>query len=253
TITISGVRVVDPFNDLAAGHIGLSFTGNVITNIDSEIINRADPASTTNFDILRPNQTGFKAWAQGPRAVSNALNVGGVGADGRPTTAGNTITVSWTAGPAFTINGNTTQFGAGQQSINLSAPATIHGVTVPHSTLFVPFRSVVAAMTNTHTETPLQGESVITFFEGSGDNPHSIVLEFGDNTAQFIIGQSTFVLNGLTLPMTNPATGAAVYTFIGDGTNGTVANVTYLPLRFIAAALGFDIADGVGQSIVTPR
>jgi len=168
---------------------------------------------------------------------------------------GNEIGVSWTAGPNFTVNGVTTPFGAGLASINLTASASVvsmgQTITVPYSTLFVPFRAVVAALTDTAGEA-LPGDSVIDFFQGSGGNPHSIMLTFGDNVAQFVVGQSTFVLNGLTLPMTNPTTGAAVYTFIGDGTVGA-ANVTYLPLRFIAAALGFDIADGVGQSIVSPR
>jgi len=253
TITLSGISVVNALGNTPAGIYGLHVTGSLVTNIETHVINELTPATPTQAATqILPGRQHFRPWGQDSLLVPGVINVGGVTEGGAIATTGVPIAISWTPGPAFTVDGVTTQFGGGLQSINISAPAVIHGVTVPHSTLFVPFRSVVAAMTNTAGET-LPGESVIEFFEGSGDNPHSIVLSFGDNVAQFTIGHSTFVLNGLVLPMTNPSTGAPVYAFIGDGTNGTVANTFYLPLRFIAAALGFDITDGVGQSLVTPR
>ena len=84
-------------------------------------------------------------------------------------------------------------------------------------------------------------------FEG---RPHVIEIVHGNRTAFFTVGSTQYTVNGQPIPMTGSG-GQAVAPFIGDGTNGTTANTTYLPLRFIADALGFTLNVGNNSATIT--
>jgi len=239
TIPITGVSRNEPstitISNLTVLSGQLAFLGDRDLHISGNAL--VDNTHTGAANIPTPR------WANGNSYVVDNFVTIGTPPPGTPGTGtGNVVVVDIAPGANFNVAGQATPFGGGLTSVNWGVSHTMNTVATATNTLYVPFRAVIEAMTGQN--------DVITFFAGNmyENIPHVIRVAFGTNTAYFTVGASTFRLNGVEMPMVSTG-GEPVAPFIGDGTNGTVVNTTYLPLRFIAEALGFGI-EQVGQTIV---
>jgi hypothetical protein len=195
--------------------------------------------------FLRPNEVGFRRYGHGPLMWIGYIDVitpGGitVGQDGREHP---TVTVPFQQGNTFTSNTEMMQFAYGSSSINLGSATVVNTVNVPAGRLFVPMRSIIEDGLGGTVEF-MQGN----LFEGV---PHTIIATLGARSATFYVGETHFRLpNGSLVPMMTD--GVMTAPFIGDGVVG-VSGRTYLPLRYIAVALGLEITTDASNAIVNPR
>jgi hypothetical protein len=247
-VTVSGLETrVDramPFAD-----VDLIARGDAVLNNDHFVLNAVGTIGVgigaggilTDTRMLSPLEEGFRRYGHTGIVVENYIDSITPGAGAGNTAVINRIAVPLAPGSGFTVNGLTRNFAG---SVNFGSAANINTVNVPANRLYVPFRAIIEA---------IDPNATIVFHQGNMfmNIPHVIEVTIGSRTVIWTVGDHTYTINnGTPIPMM--VGNDIIRPFVGNGTNGTVDNTTYLPIRFIADAFGLELIVTDSEVIINP-
>jgi hypothetical protein len=212
------------------GHYDVVARGHAVLDNDQAQLNPSVVAGGGNqIDWANPSQPGHRRYGFGGLRFDRYVNVVTPGQGIIPGQATARIEIPHTPGSTITVAG---------ESVTLrNAAGDVVTTENINGRLFVPLRAVTEAL-----------GAQVTFIQGNPASgiAHVVVVQLNGVTAEWRIGENTYIVNGATRPMFTG--GIETRPFISE--SGANAGSTYLPIRYIAQAFGLPLADNVNNNAV---
>jgi hypothetical protein len=219
TITLSGISVVSDRADVPAGIYGLHVRGDLITNIESHILNALPALGGVPQQIL-PGRTNFRPWGQGSLLVPGLISVGGIGVAVQVVAS-----VNW-AGGGFTVDGESVVF-RNAQGVALTAMNI-------NDRMYVPMRAIIEGLGGTivFRDADANGPAQIrTILPGA---PNEVVTWTNGSRVVDITGGGDVWLTDAPMIWEGPLNPENVWS-------------TFVPFRGIAEAHGLELEPGTEE------